>query len=128
MNKEEEETKIKFNNPNISSNQRTFPLIKSLTLTQKINIKSTLKTMKQLKNNNENKYFQINPNKLIRYYLFCFCLRNRKNNEKEILEKGMELFSTKMDIFNLFKESVKIEPLLKKYETINIYNNLDINN
>ena len=44
--------------------------------------------------------------------------------EKEIFEQGMELFSTKMDIFNLFKESVKIEPILKMNETINSYNNL----
>ena len=78
--------------------------------------------------NNENKDFQINLNQLMKYYLFCFCLRNRKNNEKEIFEQGMELFSSKMDIFNLFKESVKIGPILKKYETINIYNNYDINN
>ena len=78
--------------------------------------------------NNENKDFQINLSELMRYYLFCFCLRNRENNEKEIFEQGMELFSTKMDIFNLFKESVKIEPILKMNETINFYNNLDIDN
>ena len=119
--KETETEKIRkvVDNPNIASTERKIDLIKNFTFTNQKKID---------KINNENKDFQINLSELMRYYLFCFCLRNRENNEKEIFEQGMELFSTKMDIFNLFKESVKIEPILKMNETINFYNNLDIDN
>ena len=119
--KETETEKIRkvVDNPNIASTERKIDLIKNFTFTNQKKID---------KINNENKDFQINLSELMRYYLFCFCLRNRENNEKEIFEQGMELFSTKMDIFNLFKESVKIEPILKMNETINSYNNLDIDN
>ena len=128
--KEKEKIRKVVDNQNIASTERKINLKKSLTFTnqKKIDIKTRLKKMILFKINNENKDFQINLSELMRYYLFCFCLRNRENNEKEIFEQGMELFSTKMDIFNLFKESVKIEPILKMNETINSYNNLDIDN
>ena len=63
-------------------------------------------------------------NKLLYFDLCCFCLRKRKDNKKELFENRMIEFSQKMDIFNLFQQSVLIEQILKKDEAINIFNNL----
>ena len=121
INKQKEEVNNYIDNQVVPSTHRIFSLKRSLKINKnkKKNLKKKLiKKLIQLKKD------KIALNKLLYFDLCCFCLRKRKDNKKELFENGMIEFSQKMDIFNLFQQSVLIEQILKKDEAINIFNNL----
>ena len=61
---------------------------------------------------------RINP---IFIYLFCFCSRKFKNKNNFLLDKGMEIFIDKMNIFTIFKKSINNEMILNKESIIEIF-------
>ena len=52
-------------------------------------------------------------------YICLLCTRKRKNIKNILLDEGMEMFSEKLDVINIFRQLMKIE----KYEHLN--NELD---
>ena len=103
----------------------------SITSRKKLFKKNTLKkTVKGIinknENNNKNKIKEISIKNLLIYYLLLYCRGKRKNDilKKQMLEDGMQIFSQKMDIFNIFKFLVKNEIKLNGDKSIKMSNDL----
>ena len=59
----------------------------------------------------------INP---IKIYLCCFFSRKIKNRNNFLIDKGIEIFTDKMNIFTIFKKSINNEIILNKEPIVEI--------
>ena len=71
--------------------------------------------LKENKNNYGEKYI-IDKIKMDSFYIYlCFCCsRKFKNRNNFLIDKGMEIFTDKMNIFTIFKKSINNEIILNK--------------
>lgn len=53
-------------------------------------------------------------------YLCCFCSRKFKNRNNFLMDKGMEIFIDKMNVFTIFKKSINNEIILVKEPIVEI--------
>ena len=71
--------------------------------------------LKEKKNNYGEEYIidkiKMDP---IYIYLCCCCSRKFKNRNNFLIDKGMEIFTDKMNIFTIFKKSINNEIILNK--------------
>ena len=79
--------------------------------------KKLRKESKQIPIENRNIVKKVHLNRACIYFLFCF-IRRGKNKDNILINEGMNIISSRLDIFNIFekmyKEEQKNEPLLNK--------------